>query len=54
VDYNFCMPSFPWINGRELAGVVEKVGADVTGFKVGDRVWASMSSLIVTMFRSCS
>lgn len=42
VDYNFCMPSFPWIGGREVAGIVEEVGANVTDVKVGDRVWASM------------
>ncbi|KAK3655752.1 hypothetical protein LTR56_003401 [Elasticomyces elasticus] len=41
VDYNFCMPSFPWIGGREVAGTVEEVGSNVTEFKVGDHVWAS-------------
>lgn len=41
VDYNFCMPSFPWIGGRELAGVVEEVGSNVKDFQPGDRVWAS-------------
>ncbi|RDW74810.1 hypothetical protein BP6252_05952 [Coleophoma cylindrospora] len=41
VDYNFCMPSFPWIGGRELVGVVAQVGTNVKGFKVADRVWAS-------------
>ncbi|KAK5111254.1 hypothetical protein LTR62_005282 [Meristemomyces frigidus] len=41
VDYNFCMPSFPWIGGRELTGLVEAVGSEVSEFKVGDRVWAS-------------
>ncbi|KAK5681100.1 hypothetical protein LTS10_006861 [Elasticomyces elasticus] len=41
VDYNFCMPSFPWIGGREVAGIAEEVGSNVRAFKVGDRVWAS-------------
>lgn len=39
VDYNFCLPAFPWVTGREMAGVVEEVGAAVTGFVPGDRVW---------------
>src|SRR6516225_2469994 len=33
--------SFPHILGRDLAGRVVEVGAAVTGFKVGDRVWAT-------------
>ncbi|RDW82650.1 hypothetical protein BP6252_03762 [Coleophoma cylindrospora] len=41
VDFNFCLPSFPWVTGREMAGVVHKVGPSVTRFKVGDRVWTS-------------
>ncbi|KAH6678668.1 chaperonin 10-like protein [Halenospora varia] len=41
VDYNFCLPEFPWITGREMAGVVEAVGKRVTEFKVGDHVWTS-------------
>lgn len=41
VDYNFCLPEFPWITGREMAGVVEKVGSSVTDIKVGDKVWTS-------------
>lgn len=41
VDYGFCLPSFPWITGREMAGVVHEVGSEVTGVKVGDLVWTS-------------
>jgi hypothetical protein len=42
VDYNFCLPEFPWVTGREMAGIVEVVGSEVTEFKVGDHVWTSM------------
>ncbi|KPI34504.1 Enoyl LovC [Cyphellophora attinorum] len=41
VDYNFCLPSFPWITGRECAGVVDHTGSEVTNVKVGDQVWTS-------------
>lgn len=44
VDYGFCLPEFPWITGREMAGIVEKVGAAVTQVKVGQRVWTSKSA----------
>lgn len=50
VDYNFCIPSYPWINGRELAGTVVQVGTDVEDFQVGDSVWASTTSRV--SFRS--
>ena len=43
VDYNFCLPELPWITGREMSGVVERVGSDVTKCRVGDRVWTSKS-----------
>ena len=43
VDYNFCLPAFPWVTGREMAGVVEKVAPGVQGFKKGDQVWTSES-----------
>jgi NADPH:quinone reductase len=32
---------FPFILGRDLAGTVTEVGADVKRFKPGDRVWAT-------------
>jgi NADPH2:quinone reductase len=32
---------FPFILGRDLAGVVAEAGTEVKHFKVGDRVWAS-------------
>ncbi|KAI1079734.1 GroES-like protein [Whalleya microplaca] len=41
VDYNFCLPEFPWVTGREMSGVVTEVGSAVTGFKPGDSVWTS-------------
>jgi NADPH:quinone reductase and related Zn-dependent oxidoreductases len=33
--------SFPYILGRDLAGSIVEVGADVKRFKVGDRVWVT-------------
>jgi NADPH2:quinone reductase len=33
--------SFPYILGRDLAGVIVEVGPEVKRFKVGDRVWVT-------------
>ncbi|KAI1767351.1 GroES-like protein [Hypoxylon sp. FL1150] len=41
VDYNFCLPEFPWVTGREMSGIVAQVGSGVTNFKEGDPVWTS-------------
>jgi NADPH:quinone reductase-like Zn-dependent oxidoreductase len=41
VAYKFCMPSLPWINGRECAGVIEAVGTAVEDLCIGQRVWTS-------------
>lgn len=41
VAYKFCMPSLPWINGRECAGEIEALGAGVKGLHIGQRVWTS-------------
>jgi NADPH:quinone reductase-like Zn-dependent oxidoreductase len=39
--YKFCMPSLPWINGRECAGEIEALGSAVQGLRIGQRVWTS-------------
>jgi NADPH:quinone reductase-like Zn-dependent oxidoreductase len=38
-DYMFA-PKIPFVGGYEIAGIVEALGADVTGFRVGQRVAA--------------
>ncbi|KAL4864554.1 chaperonin 10-like protein [Aspergillus spectabilis] len=37
--YNFGIPSFPWINGRDASGVIEHVGENVSEFAIGDAVF---------------
>ena len=39
-DYNFGLPSLPWINGRDLAGVVVKAHKNLRRIRVGDVVGA--------------
>lgn len=39
--FNFCMPSLPWINGRECSAIVEHTGRSVTSVRKGQRVWTS-------------
>lgn len=44
VTYGFGVHELPWISGRESAGVVEEIGADVNDFRVGDRVWVASTN----------
>jgi len=37
-DYNFGLPALPWINGRDLAGVVVKAHKNLRRIRVGDVV----------------
>ena len=39
-DYNFGLPSFPWVNGRDFAGIVIKTGKAALRVKTGDVVWS--------------
>ncbi|SPC65949.1 uncharacterized protein UHOD_04688 [Ustilago sp. UG-2017b] len=45
VSYNFGIPAFPWILGRDIAGTVVQVPENnEKGWKVGDRVWTCADS----------
>src|SRR5260370_126336 len=33
--------SFPYILGRDMVGVVEQIGQEVTNFKPGEKVWTN-------------
>lgn len=51
-------PERPFSPGAELAGVVDALGADVTGFAVGDRVmalpqWGGMAQLVCAKASQC-
>ena len=37
-DYNFGLPSFPWVNGRDFAGIVVKTFKGTSRIKAGDVV----------------
>ena len=37
-DYNFGIPSLPWVNGRDFAGIVVETDRSVTRVKAGDVV----------------
>lgn len=39
VIYGFALPTLPAITGRDLSGIVVKIGSEVTRFKIGDRVY---------------
>lgn len=45
VSYNFGIPAFPWILGRDIAGTVVQPPVDNDeGWKAGDRVWTCADS----------
>ncbi len=45
VSYNFGIPAFPWILGRDIAAeIVQPPQNNAAGWKVGDRVWTCADS----------
>lgn len=45
VSFNFGIPAFPWILGRDIAGtIVQPPARNEDGWKVGDRVWTCADS----------
>jgi len=49
VDWNFCLPEFPWVTAREMSGVVVRTGRLVKDVQAGDRVWTSTERLFAVM-----
>ena len=37
-EYNFGLPSLPWVNGRDLAGVVVKAHKTLRRIRIGDAI----------------
>ncbi|SPO23691.1 uncharacterized protein UTRI_03781_B [Ustilago trichophora] len=49
VSYNFGIPAFPWILGRDIAGtIIQPPVENQEGWKVGDRVWTCADSREIT------
>lgn len=45
VSFNFGIPAFPWILGRDIAGtIVQPPALNEEGWKAGDRVWTCADS----------
>lgn len=50
-DFKIFLPyKTPFINGHDMAGIVTKVGTKVSGFKVGDEVYARPSDFKIGTF----
>lgn len=49
VSYNFGIPAFPWILGRDIAGtIIQPPLENQEGWKAGDRVWTCADSREIT------
>ena len=45
--YSHLLSSYPGITGTDGAGVVERLGSEVSGFSKGDRVWVDPRPFVV-------